>query len=95
MTTTYVLRGGKLIPKAELQGRHRIGLQLMPDLAESFVSPVDGSVISSRSNLREHNIRNGVSDVGNDPAFKHPKRPSSPHQSAAPVIARLLRGERS
>ena len=72
-----------------------MGLQLMPDLAESFVSPVDGTVISSRSTLRAHNRRNGVSDVGNDPAFKHPKRPSSPHESAAPTLARLLRGERS
>ena len=93
MKTTYVIRGGKLVPKKELS--RRIGLQLMPDLAASFVSPVDGSVISSRSTLREHNIRNGVYDVGNDPAFKNPKRPSSPHQSAKPVIARLLRGERS
>ena len=77
MKTTYVLRGDKLVPKEELRSS-RIGLQLIPDLADSFVSPVDGSVISSRSTLREHNIRNGVSDVGNDPAFRHPKRPSSP-----------------
>ena len=95
MTTTWVLRDGKLILKEELQGRHRIGLQLIPDIAGAFVSPVDGSVISSRSNLREHNRRNGVADVGNDPAFKHPQKPSSPHQSAAPVLARLMRGERA
>ena len=93
MKTTYVVRDGKLVPKKELS--RRTGLQFMPDLAGAFVSPVDGTVISSRSTLREHNRRNGVSDVGNDPAFKHPKRPSSPHQSAKPVIARLLRGERS
>ena len=90
MKTTWVLRDGKLVPKVRSR---RIGLQLMPDL-EAFRSPVDGSVISSRSNLREHNRRNGVSDVGNDPAFKHPKRPSSPHHSAKPVLARLMRGER-
>ena len=95
MTTTWVLRDGKLILKEELQGRPSIGLQLIPDIAGSFVSPVDGSVISSRSTLREHNLRNGVADVGNDPAYRHPKRPSSPHQSAAPVLARLMRGERS
>ena len=92
MKTTWVLRGGKLVPKVRLRG---IGLQLIPDLADSFVSPVDGSVISSRSNLREHNRRNGVADVGNDPAFKHPKRPSSPRQSAKPMLARLMRGERA
>ena len=93
MKTTWVLRGDKLVPKEERS--RRIGQQFMPDLAESFVSPVDGTVISSRSNLREHNIRNGVADVGNDPAFKHPKRPSSPHVSAKPTLARLLRGERA
>ena len=92
MKTTWVLRDRKLVPK---EGSRRIGLQLIPDIAEAFVSPVDGSVISSRSNLREHNVRNGVADVGNDPAFKNPKRPSSPHQSAAPVLARLMRGERA
>ena len=92
MTTTFVLRGGKLVPK---EGSRRIGLQLMPDIAESFRSPVDGSVISSRSTLREHNRRNGCADVGNDAAYQHPKRPSSPHMSAKPVIARLLRGERA
>ena len=92
MTTTFVLRGGKLVPKVRRRG---IGLQLIPDIAESFRSPVDGSVISSRSPLREHNRRNGVADVGNDPAFKHPKRPSSPRESAKPMLARLMRGERA
>ncbi len=38
---------------------------IMSDISE-FRSPVDGSVISSRSKLREHNDRNGVVQVGND-----------------------------
>ena len=92
MKKTWVLVGTKLVPKDEIRSR-RIGLQLMPDIAESFVSPVDGSVISSRSNLREHNRRNGVADVGNDAAFKHPKRPSTPMESSKPLLARLMRGE--
>ena len=92
MKTTYVLRGDKLVPKVRSS---RIGLQLMPDISEAFRSPVDGSVISSREQVREHNRRNGVADVGNDPAFKHPKRPSSPRESAKPVLARLMRGERA
>lgn len=33
--------------------------RILPDIGE-FVSPVDGTVISSRSKLREHNKRNGV-----------------------------------
>ena len=90
MKTTYVLRDGKLVLKEKRSGG--VGLQLIPDIAEAFRSPVDGSVISSRSNLREHNIRNGVADVGNDPAFKNPKPPSSPRENAKPMLARLLRG---
>ena len=54
MKKTWVLVGDKLVPKEEVRSR-RIGLQVIPDIAESFISPVDGSVISSRSNLREHN----------------------------------------
>lgn len=30
---------------------------------EPFVSPIDGSVITSRSTLREHNRRHGVADM--------------------------------
>jgi hypothetical protein len=35
---------------------------IMPDI-EEFVSPVDGSVISSRSRLREHNRKYGVTNT--------------------------------
>ena len=44
-----------------------------PDRA--FISPVDGSLITSRADREEHNRRNGVADVGNDPAYRNPKRP--------------------
>lgn len=39
---------------------------------ESFKSVVDGSTISSREELRQHNARNGVEDVGNDPQYLEP-----------------------
>lgn len=35
---------------------------IMPDI-EPFVSPVDGSVITGRRALREHNKRHGVTNV--------------------------------
>ena len=39
-------------------------------------SPVDGTVISSRAKLREHNARNEVADVGNDDAYRRgPDKP--------------------
>ena len=50
---------GKLIPKEEYRGE----VDFLPDIhgdIEPFVSHVDGSVIRSRKELREHNARNGV-----------------------------------
>lgn len=57
---------GKLIPAHEYtKPRHRVrgpgisSFQILPDV-EPFVSPIDGTVISSRSKLRQHNERHGV-----------------------------------
>jgi hypothetical protein len=41
---------------------------IMPDISE-FRSPVDGSIVSSRPQLAEHNRRHGVEQVGNQ--FDH------------------------
>ena len=59
---------------------------------QAFVSPVDGSLITSRTELREHNARNGVTDVGNDPAYRHPKPPKREMPSSAPLIADIIAG---
>ena len=40
---------------------------------DPFISPVDGTIISDRNSRREHNARNGVEDIGNDPAFRKPQ----------------------
>lgn len=65
---SFVFRNGELIPK-HLAGPHPRAasreFQVMPDIAE-FRSPVDGSVISSRSHLRHHNRAHGVAQIGND-----------------------------
>jgi len=54
---------GKLIPidqAARAQGRSP---HILGDI-ESFVSPVDGTVITDRAQLREHNKRNNVVNAG-------------------------------
>lgn len=63
---TYVQhpKTGKLVPLQEVDwDRHKFRapkhFSIMEDI-EPFVSPVDGSVVTSRSRLREHNDRNGV-----------------------------------
>ncbi len=65
---------------------------------ESFVSPVDGSVISDRKQLREHNIRN---NVVNTAEFEGTKQPVTSENTDAQTFARrqeiynhLIRAER-
>lgn len=76
----YVYRGGKVVPRHEASPHPREGRRptnLMRDL-EPFVSVVDGSIISSRSDRREHNRRNRCIDIGDDPAILRPKKPYEP-----------------
>lgn len=49
--------------------RRSKSLQVMSDI-EEFVSPVDKSVIGSRSGLRDHERRHGIRQIGNDWAGK-------------------------
>jgi hypothetical protein len=41
---------------------------------EAFVSPVDGTVVTGRASLREHNERNGVTNIGDYEAGHFEKR---------------------
>lgn len=58
--------------------------EIIPDI-DAFQSPVDGSMITSRRELREHNRRNGVEQIGND---RPP--PRKPAEVSAERIARTL-----
>ena len=68
----------------------RIKDTLMPDLVEPVKSTVDGTILRSRADIREHNRRNGVEDIGNDPSFLRPRKPI-PMPDIGPDIARALR----
>ena len=54
---------GKLIPKEEYVREGPKSAYVQGDI-EGFVSPVDGTVISDRRALREHNARNNVVNAG-------------------------------
>lgn len=72
MRQTFVMRNGKLVDKrfAEpLQPKGSAAFMAMRDISER-VSPVDGSVITSRPQLIEHNRRNGCTDCGNEHLVK-------------------------
>lgn len=88
------MRGGKLVDKrfaAPLQPEPAgAGPMVMRDISER-VSPVDGTVITSRTQLAAHNRRNGVIDCGNEHAVppekwgqpKPMREPVGPHLKAA------------
>jgi len=50
---------GKFIPIDD-SARKLEGSAAIHGIIEPFVSPIDGSIISDRKGLREHNKRNGV-----------------------------------
>ena len=56
--------GGKEYQKNRKNRRGK-SLQVMSDIQE-FVSPIDKSVISSRSGLKDHERRHKVRQIGND-----------------------------
>ena len=53
---------GKMIPKEEYNRGRDYSCYIQGDI-ESFISPVDGRVISDRSHLRAHNREHDVTDV--------------------------------
>lgn len=91
MRMIYVFRDGKIVPKDEA-GPHPLAgkrsVYVMSDI-EPFVSVVDGSIIGSRTDRREHNRRNGVIDVGDDPAVLRP-RPAYEPKGVGEHIARAM-----
>ena len=73
---------GELLPapeyaarKRERECRNRTGNPVMmtDSYASGFRSPVDGSMLYSRQDVREHNARNDVVSVGNDYGESAPK----------------------
>ena len=59
---TYVWRNGGLVEKRETK---HVGLQIVPDI-DPFISPIDQSIVGSRSAIRDHEKRHSVRQCGND-----------------------------
>ena len=60
-TKTYIQKDGKVVLK-EHYIRLPQGIMIQTDI-EPFISPITKEVISSRSHLRIHNKRHGVTDM--------------------------------
>ena len=63
MRTTYVYRKGNLVEKRPRNAEG--GYSIISDV-EPFTSPIDGTVLSSRSQIREHERKHQVRQCGND-----------------------------
>lgn len=63
--TTYVYRNGVLVEKDKAPPREGKAVHVISDV-QPFVSPIDRTLISSRSQVREHERIHGVKQVGND-----------------------------
>lgn len=80
----------KVVPRHEASASYRGRRHdVIPDI-RPFESPVDGTVVGSRRDLREHNIRNNVEQVGNDmPPGKRPDFTPSFDRAFAEACERL------
>ena len=63
MRTTYIYRKGNLVEKRQRNAEG--GYSIISDV-EPFTSPIDGTVLSSRSQIREHERKHQVRQCGND-----------------------------
>ena len=63
MRTTYVYRKGNLVENRPRNAEG--GYSIISDV-EPFTSPIDGTVLSSRSQIREHERKHQVRQCGND-----------------------------
>ena len=90
----YVARGGKWVPVDQDTHRPKPRIDIMTDSSDPVRSPVDGTVIQSRRDMREHNARNQVECVGNDEAFKTPAHPEIKWSDRSADLRRALRQQR-
>ena len=74
-----LIRNGRYLTGDEIPPPEprRMAPQIMVDRAP-VVSPIDGSVIGSRRDVREHEKKHGVVEVGTDQSMLRPKAPYQP-----------------
>ena len=54
----------KVVPKHEAE--RAVSPEMVTDLQRPIKSPIDGTMLTSRRDLRRHNRTHGVEQVGND-----------------------------
>jgi len=64
MTNSWIQINGKLVPKDEYYGDNtRNQTHMVAPEFKEFVSPVTGEIVTSRNQLRDHNRKQGVTNL--------------------------------
>ena len=97
MRKSFVQIGGKLYEKGVdmLPERKSSNFQIMPDI-KPYKSMIDGTMITSRSQHREHLRAHGCVEVGNDSSLYRQPKPLQPPPGLKDRLienARLLRSK--
>jgi hypothetical protein len=83
---------GELVSKSEYQRSEPDAPMIMKPL-EEFRSPVDGSIISDRAQLRRHNARHGVTNIA-DYGGSYFERKASERETVLSGRSRQAKAER-
>jgi hypothetical protein len=84
----------EFIPVDDAARQNSMGLAIHGDI-KAFVSPVDGSVISDRKGLREHNKRNNVVNLAETEGVKPPQAKDDSFEKKRVLYEAITRAERS
>jgi hypothetical protein len=83
----------EFIPADDAARQNNMGHAIHGDIKE-FVSPVDGSVISDRKGLREHNKRNNVVNFAETEGVKPPQAKDDSLAKKQALYEAITRAER-
>jgi hypothetical protein len=83
---------GKLIP-IDATAIAQSGAYIQGDV-QSFISPVDGSIITDRKQLREHNKRNNVVNFAETEGVKPPQAKDDSFAKKQALYEAITRAER-
>lgn len=83
----------KLVPKHEAHLHRAVDAPYILDDIKAYRSPLDGSIISSRSQHRKHLIEHGVIEVGNEKLTRSAKKDYQPRNVREDIERELYRAE--
>jgi len=63
---------GEAIPEEQYESEPQVDYHVMPDI-QPYQSMVDGTMIGSRAQHREHLRRHGLKEIGNEMKYLQPK----------------------